>query len=119
MAFAAALALAFPLALRAEEKAKGAEDKAMDCCARPGSAKAEHQKAHGESHKACEKGCTKHEHAAKGGAMKCTLTGKTVESCCCVEKDGKMRCTLADKDVEKCCCVPAGKEAAPAATTVS
>ncbi|HEY3171501.1 MAG TPA: hypothetical protein VGK86_02895 [Thermoanaerobaculia bacterium] len=35
----------------------------------------------------------------------CTLTGKTVDSCCCVtQKDGKLYCTLAKKTVDKCCC---------------
>jgi hypothetical protein len=37
----------------------------------------------------------------------CTLTGKTVEKCCCVEKDGKLYCTLANKTVDPCCCKPA------------
>ena len=36
--------------------------------------------------------------------LKCTLTGKEVAECCCVEKGGKLICTLADKPVEKCCC---------------
>jgi hypothetical protein len=40
----------------------------------------------------------------------CTLTGKTVEKCCCVQqKDGKLYCTLAKKTVDPCCCEPAGK----------
>ncbi len=35
----------------------------------------------------------------------CTLTGKTVDQCCCVkQKDGKLYCTLAKKTVDKCCC---------------
>ncbi len=35
----------------------------------------------------------------------CTLTGKTVDACCCVQqKDGKLYCTLAKKTVDKCCC---------------
>ena len=38
--------------------------------------------------------------------LRCSLTGKTVETCCCVHKEGKLRCTLADKDVESCCCMP-------------
>jgi len=39
--------------------------------------------------------------------LRCTLTGKTVESCCCTEKDGKLYCPLAKKTIESCCCVPA------------
>lgn len=38
--------------------------------------------------------------------LRCSLTGKVVEKCCCVEKEGKRLCTLADKTVEKCCCTP-------------
>jgi hypothetical protein len=35
----------------------------------------------------------------------CTLTGKHIEKCCCVEqKDGKLYCTLASKTVDSCCC---------------
>ena len=36
--------------------------------------------------------------------LRCSLTGKEVDKCCCVEREGKLHCTLADKDVEKCCC---------------
>ena len=39
--------------------------------------------------------------------LRCTLTGKTVESCCCTEKDGKLYCPLAKKTIESCCCVAA------------
>ncbi|MEO8190068.1 MAG: hypothetical protein ABI682_06975 [Acidobacteriota bacterium] len=36
---------------------------------------------------------------------KCSLTGKTVQACCCTQqKDGKLYCTLAKKTVETCCC---------------
>lgn len=38
--------------------------------------------------------------------MKCSLTGKVVDRCCCVEREGKTRCTLAKKDMESCCCAP-------------
>lgn len=49
--------------------------------------------------------CAKKAAEAQGaGAMRCSLTGKTVDKCCCVEKAGKLRCTLADKDVTTCCC---------------
>lgn len=38
----------------------------------------------------------------------CSLTGKTVEQCCCVpQKDGKLYCMLAKKTVDECCCKPA------------
>ena len=59
--------------------------------------------------------------AKKAGAaqttqrMHCTLTGKDVDKCCCVERNGKLHCTLADKDVEKCCCVEAKAEQAKSA----
>jgi len=47
--------------------------------------------------------------SAKGdGALRCTLTGKTIASCCCeTGKNGKLHCTLANKDIETCCCEPA------------
>ena len=46
--------------------------------------------------------------AATGKAekMKCSLTGKVVDKCCCVDREGKTYCTLAKKNVEKCCCSP-------------
>lgn len=58
--------------------------------------------------------CCAPEKSAKAGnqataqePLRCTLTGKTVESCCCTEKDGKLYCPLAKKTIESCCCVPA------------
>jgi hypothetical protein len=36
--------------------------------------------------------------------LRCSLTGKVVDRCCCVHREGKLHCTLADKDVAKCCC---------------
>ena len=36
--------------------------------------------------------------------LRCSLTGKEVDKCCCVEREGKLHCPLAKKDVEKCCC---------------
>jgi hypothetical protein len=43
---------------------------------------------------------------------KCSLTGKTVEKCCCVEqKDGKLFCTLAKKTIDSCCCKAADAQA--------
>ena len=59
--------------------------------------------------------------AKKAGAaqtsqrMRCTLTGKEVDKCCCVKREGKLHCTLADKDVEKCCCVEVKSEQAKSA----
>ncbi len=46
---------------------------------------------------------------AKSTKLTCTLTKKTVETCCCVQKDGKLYCTLAKKTVDPCCCEPAAK----------
>ncbi len=43
---------------------------------------------------------------AKPQRMRCSLTGKVVDKCCCVQREGKTRCTLADKDVATCCCQP-------------
>ena len=75
----AALLLAAGLAALDQPKAKG------DCCApKAGDAK-----------------------ASPAEPLRCTLTGKTVESCCCTEKDGKLYCPLAKKTIESCCCVPA------------
>lgn len=54
-----------------------------------------------------------HYAAAHNANMRCSLTGQTVESCCCTHQDGKLHCTLADKDVDSCCCQPvADKEQA-------
>lgn len=49
--------------------------------------------------------------AKKGGALRCTLTNKVIEKCCCEQKDGKTYCPLAKKSVEKCCCEPAAAKA--------
>lgn len=38
--------------------------------------------------------------------LRCSLTNKTVDKCCCVEKQGSLHCTLADKPVDPCCCEP-------------
>ena len=45
----------------------------------------------------------------KSTKLTCTLTKKTVEKCCCIDKDGKLYCTLAKKAVDPCCCKPAAK----------
>ena len=42
---------------------------------------------------------------AKAGKLRCSLTGKEVDKCCCEPREGgKMYCTLAKKEVDKCCC---------------
>jgi hypothetical protein len=46
----------------------------------------------------------------EGHKMRCSLTGKVMDTCCCVEREGKTHCTLADKDVAECCCTPVGEE---------
>lgn len=48
--------------------------------------------------------------ADKPEKMKCSLTGKVVDKCCCEEREGKTYCTLAKKAVEKCCCNPVADE---------
>ena len=49
--------------------------------------------------------------AADAGKLRCSLTGKEVDECCCVETEGgRLHCTLADKDVETCCCTKAEVE---------
>ena len=45
----------------------------------------------------------------KSTRLTCTLTKKTIEKCCCIQKDGKLYCTLAKKTVDPCCCKPADK----------
>ena len=45
----------------------------------------------------------------KSTKLTCTLTKKTVEKCCCIQKDGKLYCTLAKKTADPCCCKPAAK----------
>ena len=47
--------------------------------------------------------------ANAGSEMTCTMTGETVEQCCCVEKNGAMVCTLTGETVSSCCCVSASK----------
>lgn len=50
--------------------------------------------------------CAKAKQGATATAekMRCSLTGKVMDKCCCVEREGKLHCTLADKDVATCCC---------------
>ena len=46
--------------------------------------------------------------AATTKKWSCTLTGKTVETCCCImQKDGKLHCLSAKQTVDPCCCVEA------------
>ena len=69
------------------------EQKVPACCARRGAKEA----------------------AAKTGKLRCGLTGKVVDKCCCEPRaGGKMYCTLAKKEVDKCCCteVKAGEKEA-------
>ncbi len=42
--------------------------------------------------------------------LKCEKTGKTIEKCCCVEKNGKLICTLTGQKLDSCCCKPAVKK---------
>jgi hypothetical protein len=52
----------------------------------------------------------------KTSKVRCTLTNRVVEKCCCEYREGKIYCPLAKKTVESCCCVPAEegkKKAAP------
>jgi hypothetical protein len=57
------------------------------------------------------------ESGEKAGKLRCSLTGKEVEKCCCTEREGgKLYCPLAKKEIDKCCCTdlkhkPEGKEA--------
>ena len=53
----------------------------------------------------------------KGHKMRCSLTGKVVDTCCCVEREGKTHCTLADKDVAQCCCTPVEDEKSASTNT--
>ena len=87
----AALLSASAVSVRAQDTNTGSEKPAQGCCM-PACA----QRASGEH--------TPGPHAP--GKMRCSLTGKVMETCCCVEKEGKMHCTLADRDVETCCCAP-------------
>jgi hypothetical protein len=55
----------------------------------------------------CMSACARHGSPKDGsGKMRCSLTGRVMDTCCCIEKEGKMHCTLADTDVESCCCAP-------------
>lgn len=43
----------------------------------------------------------------KESSLRCTLTNKKIEKCCCEQREGKLYCPLAKKTIEKCCCVSA------------
>ncbi len=45
--------------------------------------------------------------AKKEVSLRCTLTDKKIEKCCCEQREGKLYCPLAKKTIDKCCCVPA------------
>ena len=36
--------------------------------------------------------------------IKCRMTGKTMDECCCEMKDGKFYCKLTKKTYDDCCC---------------
>ncbi len=54
----------------------------------------------------CAKKSASEKNAAEKPAtkMRCTLTGKEVDKCCCEKRNDKLYCPLAKKTVEKCCC---------------
>ncbi len=41
--------------------------------------------------------------------LRCTLTDKKIEKCCCEQRGDKLYCPLAKKTIEKCCCEPVKK----------
>ncbi len=49
----------------------------------------------------------------KPTSLRCTLTDKKIEKCCCEQRDSKLYCTLAKKAVEKCCCEPVETQKSP------
>ncbi len=42
----------------------------------------------------------------KPASLRCTLTQKKIEKCCCKRRGEKQYCTLAKKTIDKCCCEP-------------
>ncbi len=46
--------------------------------------------------------------AQGASTLRCTLTNKKVEKCCCEQREVKLYCTLAKKTIDSCCCQPAG-----------
>ena len=57
--------------------------------------------------------------AEKAGKLRCSLTGKVVDKCCCEQRDGKTYCTLAKKNVDTCCCSDADAKAEDAKAAVA
>lgn len=48
----------------------------------------------------------------KATKLRCSLTGKEVDKCCCTERaSGKLHCPLAKKDIDKCCCTEVKEKA--------
>jgi hypothetical protein len=43
--------------------------------------------------------------AIDGSRMTCTMTGETVEKCCCTIVNGAMVCSMTGETVATCCCV--------------
>ena len=43
--------------------------------------------------------------ATDGSRMTCTMTGETVEKCCCTVVNGAMVCSMTGETVSTCCCV--------------
>ena len=43
----------------------------------------------------------------KEAPLRCTLTDKKIEKCCCETRGEKLYCPLAKKSIDKCCCEPA------------
>jgi hypothetical protein len=43
--------------------------------------------------------------ATDGSRMTCTMTGETVEKCCCTIVNGAMVCSMTGETVATCCCV--------------
>lgn len=50
--------------------------------------------------------------ATSSAKMRCTLTGKVSDKCCCEQRDGKTYCSQTGKAIEKCCCEPVADEPA-------
>ena len=48
--------------------------------------------------------------APKKPTLRCTLTDKKIEQCCCEPRGQKLYCPLAKKTIEKCCCEPVKPE---------
>jgi hypothetical protein len=108
MSIVAAVALASQSATTPAEKSESPRS----CCAKESA----------DTPMRCEKpaaaaGDTATHQGHENHKMRCSLTGKVVDTCCCVEREGKTHCTLADKDVAECCCTPVEDEKPTAAKT--